>query len=390
MRKRITVSMALLLLTVTGFITTAFAYETGRDHSGAVYAMTNASNNEIIVYERAANGMLTQMAAVPTEGSGGILVPEDALGAQGPLLLSPDQHWLFAVNAGSNEISVFRVDKNGISLTDNVASNGMFPVSLTLHENLLYVLNSGGDGNITGFTLDSNGQLTPLDGSTRSLNAGGKNPPFFLVSPAQVGFNPRGDQLVVTVKGSNKIHVFAVDANGLPSAEPVDTMSNGSTPFGFAFDELGHLLVVEAFGRNDVGTAEAGAVSSYSLEEDGVLSVISPSVENHQTATCWIAISPIGRYAYTTNNGSNTIAGYRINPRGGLVLLDPPSGVTAMTGTAPVDLAMTPDGRFLYNVNALDGTLSMYRANRLTGTLIPLGTVDGLPMNGGAVGIAAR
>ena len=61
-----------------------------------------------------------------------------------------------------------------------------------------------------------------------------------------------------------------------------------------------------------------------------------------------------------------------------------------MTGGAPVDVAITTNGRFLYNVNAFDGTVSAFQINKADGSLTSLGAVNGLPINDGAVGIAAR
>ena len=363
---------------------------------GAVYAMTNdVEANAVVTYARASDGMLTLVGTVATGGQGGIVDPPhpvDALGSQNSLILSANNKWLFAVNAGSDEISVFRVRRSGLKLVDKVDSGGNFPVSLTLHKRLLYVLNSGGDGNITGFTWNKRGHLAPLAGSTRSLNVGGTNPPSLLASPGQVGFSPRGKELVVTVKGSNEIYVFPVDDNGLPGEAPVSNISNGFTPFGFAFDRRGHLISVEAFGTGPQPpppTSDTGAASSYRLERDGSLQVISGSVGNFQTAACWLITDRRGRYAYTTNNTSGTISGYRIRRNGELSLLNA-DGVAAETGNDPVDLAITKNRRFLYAVNAGDGTVSMFRVNRWNGSLTALGTVGGLPVYDGAAGIAVR
>ena len=363
-------------------------------NAGAVYTMTNAAGgNEIVIYNRANDGRLTLAGQVATGGlgSGGEppLEPVDALGAQNPLILSKNKRFLLAVNAGSDEISVFRVKKDRLVLVNKVDSGGDFPVSLTLHRNVLYVLNSGGGANITGFKLGRHGRLTPIPGSTRSLDAGGMSPPFFLVSPAQVGFSPWGDFLVVTIKRTIEIRVYLVDADGRPSSQPEITTSNGTTPFSFVFSRRGDLIVVEAFGTGMVGEGNAGAVSSYDIAPDGSLEVVSGSVSNFQTATCWIAANPSGRFVYATNNASNTISGYRLDRSGRLSLLDA-DGVTALTGGAPVDLAITPNGRFLYNVNAFDGTVSAFKVNKVDGSLTSLGEVGGLPADDGAVGIAAR
>ena len=382
---------------VFGFITHGPISADAGGRAKAVYAMTNdVTGNEIVIYDRAPNGLLTLVETVATAGLGGIGEPPepvDALGSQAPLILSDNGRWLFAVNAGSDDISVFRVEADGgLTLTDLEPSGGPFPVSLTHHGSLLYVLNSGGDGNISGFTFDPvAGDLAPLPGSTRGLGAGGTNPPFFLVSPAQVGFNPKGDMLVVTEKGSNEIHVFTVDPGGIPAAQPVTSISNGFTPFGFGFDKRGRLIVAEAFGTGSQPpppTLGAGAISSYEIRSDGSLKLLSGSVGNFQTATCWLETGQ-GRFAYATNNASNTITGYRIAKDGSVSLLDA-DGVTANTGLAPVDLAVSGNGRFLYTVNAFSGTVSMFKINKSDGSLTALGEIGGLPFDDGAVGIAAN
>ncbi len=368
------------------------------DKPGAVYAMTNADENEIVVYHRAADGTLSLVGTVDTGGAGATTEPNDALGASNPLILSQDHRSLFAVNAGSNSISVFRIRRNALTLLQVIDSGGDFPVSLTMHQDLLYVLNSGGDGNITGFTLDTNGYLAPLAGATRSLDAGGMNPPNFLDSPAQVGFNPLGDLLIVTQKGAlnqePKIHVYAIDANGLPSAQPVTTeFPDVSVPFGFAFDGLNNLIVAEPFGDGFPPPGPTGAASSYRIGENGGLVPITKTASNEQVASCWVAITTNTRFAYTTNNGgdgieeSGTISSYRVGPDGSLVLINP---IAARTGLAPVDLAITPNNQYLYNVNAGSGTVSMFRIHQANGRLIPLGEIAGLPEDGSAVGIAVR
>jgi hypothetical protein len=83
------------------------------DAAGAVYSMTNSPiNNEVLIYARDGSGFLHPAGAVATGGTG----TGTGLGSQGALTMSDDQRWLFAVNAGSNSLSVFRVDAHG-SLT---------------------------------------------------------------------------------------------------------------------------------------------------------------------------------------------------------------------------------------------------------------------------------
>ena len=387
-------NLLISLLLAIALTTSTFAQDAGNGISvGAVYAMTNSiSGNAIVVYDRSADGTLTMNGSFSTKGLGGFAgEPADALGSEGALILSHDKHWLYAANAGSDNISVFRVTARGLTLVQRISSGGNFPVSLTLYQDLLYVLNSGGNGNITGFTVTPSGRLKPIPGSTRSLNAGGGNPPNFIESPAQVGFDPSGRWLVVTIKSLNQIDLFAVDDNGQPAADPVLNESNGSTPFGFGFDASGHLIVAEPFGpATEIPAGNAGAVSSYSIGNDGFLSLISATVENQQTATCWIVLGPRNRFVYATNNVSNTITGYHLGRNGTLKLLNPNTGVTAESDTRPVDMGVTADGHYLYSLNAGSGTVAAYRINSRTGALSFLGKFDGLPKEDGAAGLAVR
>ena len=332
---------------------------------GAVYTMTNdTGGNEVVIFNRDDDGLLTKAGSISTQGtgSGGGL---DPLGSQGSLVLSEDHRWLLAVNAGSNDISVFQVLPKGLKLVDKANSGGVFPVSLTIFHDLVYVLNAKSP-NINGFYLSHRGELTPITNSTRSLVGGGF---------AQVGFDPEGETLVVTDKADSKILVYSVDHDGLPGMNPVTSPSNGITPFGFIFDQWGHLVVVEV---------TTDAVSSYNVLDNGTLQVISPSVVNGQTAACWIAGNEFG-YIFTANPGSSTISAYKIDDRNGkLTLLNG----TAGGGNKPLDLAITRNGRFLYALDPANGAIDTFQIES-NGSLTNLGTAPG-GLSMFAQGVAAR
>lgn len=365
-QRRMTMKMKTLiaLTTMIMVLWAGVSLAAEKNSPGAVYAMTNDPvNNEVVIFDRDSKGILIKAESVTTggKGSGGGL---DALGSQGSLVLSQDKRWLLAVNAGSNEISVFRILPDGLVLVDKVDSGGEFPVSLTIFHNLVYVLNAGGSPNITGFNLSHTGQMTALANSSRSITG----------TFGQVGFDPNGETLVVTDKADNEILVFSVGADGLPRGTPVTSTSNGNTPFAFIFDQRGHLIVSEA---------GSGAVSSYNILSNDTLGVISGSVANGQKATCWIDRNSL--YAFASNPGSNTISVYKIDPgKGRLSLMNGAAG----TGNGNVDLSVAVNGRFLYVVNAGNGTIGMFQIQP-NGSLIDLGTVGG-GLSIFANGIAAR
>ncbi len=358
---------------------------------GAVYIANNSPDgNQVQVYSRAADGSLVFSGSFATGGLGsgaGITVPADPLGSQRSLVLSADNRWLFAVNAGSDQVSVFKVLPTGLQLTDTVASGGSYPVSLDFEHGLLYVLNAAGDGSIAGFRLTPGGSLVPITGSTRDLHlatpADGSQPQIF-ESPSQVGFTPDGNTLVIIdkggVSGAGHILTFKIGSGGLPAAQPVVTTTASPIPFSFTFDQFGHLVVVDA---------KAGTITSYRLNGDGTLSAIS-AVANGQQADCWITSNPAMGLVFTDNTGSGTISAITINKSGSLTLLGE-NGFSAVTGsgTAPIDMGITRDGRYIYSLETAAGSIGLTMVNP-DHSLTFLGTFGSFSPVSGFAGIAVR
>jgi 6-phosphogluconolactonase len=349
--------------------------------AGAVYVLTNQVDNEIVVFSRSADGTLTSAGTFFTGGTGDPVPilpdpPTDPLASQGALIMSAGNRFLFAVNAGSNQISVMKIKKNELTMVDLVDSGGIRPISLALHDDLLYVLNEGGTPNITGFTIGDNGSLTPLPGSTQPLIGGAA------ADPAQVGFSSDGSLLVVTEKAGNRIDTYTIDEDGLPSA-PINNPSNGMTPFGFAFNNSGTLIVSEAFG----GVPNQSSASSYSPSDSGILSVVSTSVPDSQTAACWVVTTNNGKSAFLSNTGSGAISSYSVGgDEGALALVDSVAGDTGVD-SAPIDMTLNNNSRFLYVLAGGSQAVVSFRVNK-GGTLTVIDTDGGLPL--GTQGIAAK
>lgn len=360
---RWTLRTVFAVLALTALAPVAGAHDDDEATRGAVFTMSNAAaGNSVLIFDRAADGTLTAAGSVSTGGLG----TGAGLGNQGAVVLSANNRWLLVVNAGSNDVSVFRVRHGTLTLTDRVASGGTQPISIALHHGLVYVLNGGIPNNITGFTLSHAGKLTPLAGSTQPLSAPS-------TGPAQVSFSPDGDVLVVSEKATNNLTTYTVGDDGRPGA-PIVQPSAGATPFGFAFDRRGRLFVSEAAG----GAPDASSVSSYRVADSGLLSVISPVVATTETAACWVVVTGNGRYAYTTNAGSGSVAGYRIGRDGSLTLHDA-DGRTGDTGagSAPIDMALTRNSQFLYTLNSGNQTLSAFQV-RADGALVAVPGIGGL------------
>jgi len=361
---RILLIAVFLLPLVAGFTSPAAA--ASDNAAGAIYTLTNAaSGNEVLAYTRSADGSLAFQGSYATGGLGS----GASLGSQSSVVLTKNNKWLYAVNAGSNQISVFAVHANGLELVEVVNSGGVRPISLTNYEDWLYVLNAGESGNISGFSIGQNGSLSPLAGSAQPVSNGGVGAAPGL---AQIAFSSDGSTLVVTEKTTNLLDTYEV-VDGLAGA-PVTHPSSGAVPFGFAFDRHGHAIVSEA----------SGAVSSYQIDGHG-FNVISASVVNTQVAACWIAISKNGKFAYTTNAASGSISSYRLGEDGSLTLLDPTAGLTG-AGSSPVDMAFSINGRYLYALGSASHTITIFQLGA-DGSLAATGSVS-VPV--GVVGLAAH
>jgi 6-phosphogluconolactonase len=331
--------------------------------AGYVYTETNsAAGNAILAYSRTDDGVLSWLGSFPTGGTG----TGGGLATQGEVVLTGGGRWLLAVNAGSNDVSLFRVGEDGmLSLKDREAAGGTDPISVTAHYGTVYVLDAGGTGNIAGFRLDG-GKLHAIGGSVRPLSGSATN-------PAEVAFSTNGRFLVVTERNTNLVDTYRVD-DGI-AGWPVSTASSGPVPYGFAFDLRNHPIVSEAANST---------LSSYKLSGAGA-AVISASVPTGGIAACWVAVTPNGKWAFDSNAHGGTISSFAIGHDGSISLVQSVAANTG-TGSAPLDLSVTSNGRFLYVNEAGTHMLGGYRIGS-GGSLTMVAGAPVLPA--GASGLAA-
>ncbi len=332
-----------------------------------LYSESNeAGANQIYIYQVSSNGSLYWQGSTVSGGAG----TGSGLGSQGAIVLSEDHEWLFAVNAGSNSVSSFKVHNDGsLSLSCTESSKGKMPVSVSIHENLLYVLNFASD-NIHGFKVEEGGILKHIDGSTKPLSGTG-------VVPPQISFTPNGDWLIVTEKATNKISSFKLKNDGSVWSDVV-TASTGQTPFGFDFGRDDFMIVSNAAG----GAVGAGSATSYRIGGNGVPQDVNGAVPNYQAAPCWVATTKHGRFAFVTNTTSNSISSYYVAPRGYLLLVDK---AAATTDNGPIDIVVAENNYHVYALNSKSGTIGEYR-RKFFGGLELIGTVSGL--NAAVTGLA--
>jgi 6-phosphogluconolactonase (cycloisomerase 2 family) len=296
----------------------------------------------------------------------------DHLASQGSLAYDRDNRLLYAVNAGSNTISVFAVFGDRLALRQVIGSGGTFPASIAVHQGLVYVLNSEEGGYLQGFVVHA-GRLLAIPGSGRALGLTTSDEPQFVHTPGQVQFSPDGSQLILTTKASGSaIDVFGVSPiTGRLSGTPVTNSEPGAVPFAVTFDRQEHLIVAEA-GTN--------ALASFALNSNGTVSQLD-AVGTGQAATCWVVAA--GGHFYASNAGSGSLTTFQSSAGGQLLSA---LGNTPTDG-GTVDATVTQGGRFLYVQTGAAGIVDEF-AVAAQGALSEIGSVT-VPGAVGGEGIVA-
>jgi 6-phosphogluconolactonase len=354
--KRLIALTGLLALGSIGSVTAAQGAHAAPILKGHVYVNDNAAGtNTIAAFNRAANGTLTAIAGSPF-AAGGVGTGAN-IGSQGSLQLSSDGKYLLAADAYSNQISVLSVNADG-SLTavpgSPFSSGGIKPVSIAVHGSLVYVANAGAGGsNYTGFTLGSDGTLTPLANSTIALSD--------TASPGDVLFNSTGTNLIGTEVGTSLIDSFAVGTNGrLTAASGSPFPAQGLGPFGSEFRPTNPTQLFVSNAHN--GGMNLGTVSAYNVDGTGSLSSIGPSpYADNQNAPCWVEVTHDGRYLFAVNTASSSVSSYSVRPDGSLRIL----GSTPFGGgvQGEEDARLDPSGASLYVVDTGSDALSAFTVN---------------------------
>ena len=399
---------------------------------GAVYTMTNGLlSNEVVAFGINAGGQLAHIGGFRTGGAGST----EFDGGEGldPLIsadsiIVTEEECLVCVNAGSDTISSFTIEDDfSLTLVSTINSGGVGPNSLAYSNGRVFVSNIDRDGfalsnpsvprgepndegNVTGFTINANGILTPIAGSTFDLDN----------RPADLGFSADGTRLIVTSitagsaalpgpEAANSVVVLNVNRAGavtgmvgsatgtqvgnaagrnLASAIDFDTAIIGGREF---------VVVTEAREFNALGAPpalpalQAGSVSVYELLADGSLVTTendlalgdplgSPFDPGNQLTACWIDFGSDGSTFYVSNAINASISRMQLLSDGSVNVLEQiaASGTSGFANggtTGPevfgttdgfIDLDITDDGKYLYQLQGLSGAISAYEINANT------------------------
>jgi len=304
-----------------------------------VYATIPAVSQIIAYREDPNSSVLTQISGSP------YAVGEGAVS----LVLHPSGKFLYVANPGiggtaEDDISLFNIASNGV-LTEvtprtPLGSSASQPTRLIMDPAgaFLYVMNTG-SGNISVFSIESgSGALTQVT-----------NSPFAVgLPPLNMQLTPSGNFLYVSVAGgvdgTNNGSVAAFSVNGGALALIGLTSTSGVNPYGLAIDASGTYL----YAGNNAGTSSSIAV--FTIGSSGTLSPVQGSpINNTYSDPLSMIFDPSGKYLYVANQGSNNVAAYSITSAGLPTALTSSTTTNAFgTEASPSFLVADPTGKFLF------------------------------------------
>jgi 6-phosphogluconolactonase (cycloisomerase 2 family) len=258
-----------------------------RDRRNVVFVQTDSTTgNQVAAYLRADDGTLSIANTYNTGGLGGQLNGSvvDHLASQGSLTYDTDHALLYAVNAGSNTVSVFSVRGDELRLRQVISSGGTFPVSIAVHDHLVFVLNALDGGSVAGF---------------------------------RVAFDPAG-HLVVANAGNNSLETYALGASG--TVTPVSSVGTGQTATCW---------VASASGFFYTSNAASATLSGYADAADGTLTLLAPPTAT-DPGTVDAAASADGHFLYVQTGANGIVDEFQVNSDGSLTSI----GSVTVAGSA--------------------------------------------------------
>ncbi|MCJ1448750.1 MAG: hypothetical protein MMC23_009267 [Stictis urceolatum] len=315
----------------------------------AVYFMTNAKQNSIVALKVAQDGTLSDGTITSTGGGGstevdpstGAPTVPDALSSQGSVRVAGNM--VFAVNAGSNTVSMLKMDNadpTKLTMVGQPANTcGEFPVTMAVStkNKMVCVANSGAVAGVSCGKFHHKTGISAMD-ALRPFQLNQKTPPSGpLNTVADTFFNEAQNMLFTTVKGNPAVNntgflsAFAVAQGAVSTKETRSSPAGTAVLFGTnQIPGTNNLLATDAsFGAAILGTSANGEAT-----------VQKATKVANQKATCWVTVSKTTGSAFLTDVGVNH-----------LLEMDTTTGAIKemnLTNTNPGMIDIESSGDFMY------------------------------------------
>ncbi|USW47921.1 Putative quinoprotein amine dehydrogenase, beta chain [Septoria linicola] len=292
----------------------------------------NPAGSNILSFHIGQDGTLSKPTRTSTGGKGALSYcqgmgcgnqgdpfPVDALGSQGAVHISGNT--LFAVNAGSNTLSMFAINPlnpyKPKLLGTPVDTLGEFPISVDYSAKLRQacVLNGGTKAGVACFSVDlfhglhAKGPLRALDKSYANETTPASG---VIGTAAQVLFNPDSTALFVTVKGNGffppkkdgTLAAWPIKKGEVSTNTPVISQIDGVyMDFGFQFLTQNSIMLADA--ASGVSLLDVGS----DLKATERVRTIIPG----QLITCWTQYERSLNTLYAMDGARNLV--YLLDPQ---------------------------------------------------------------------------
>jgi 6-phosphogluconolactonase len=319
-----------------------------------LYAAVPASSEIIAFREDPNSGALVELAGSPITAG-----PEVQ-----SLAMHPSGKYLYAANAGQNNVSLFTISGGSLTEVTPRTNAGTVPTLAVMDPsgNFLYVGNSGTQ-DISVYSISaSNGMLTPVAQTSGATTPIG-------VSPLNMAVSPSGDYLFVTGQGAQGyVEAFPLSQGVLGTPVTGSPFLTGNNPYGLAVAPSGSYL----YTANKLDNS----ISEFTITS-GVLAPLPNSpIGEAYSAPVSVWIDPTSTYLYAANQGSPpNLIGYTVGSDGGLTELSTSPFTTA---TGPSFIAGDPSGKYLFVGNqSTSSSVESFSIDAGTLTLVGTYSVPG-------------
>src|SRR5690606_4234525 len=328
----------------------------------------------VLEFDRA-KGKLTWIQTVPT------------LESPTYLEIHPSGKFLYAVNRGaveemqnSGSVSAFSIDsKTGkLELLNERPSYGNGPCHISIDQTGKWAFISNyQEGNFVVMSLFDDGLVGSSAGARKhlghSINTERQEKPH--VHSAVVA--PDNEYILVSNLGTDKIHSYKLNhANGRieDAAIPFLEVKPGCGPRHLAFHPNGKY----AYSAEELSSTvavmeydkETGALT---MKEDSIVSL--PAGFKGDNTAADIHVHPNGKFLYLSNRGHNSLAIFSIDPSGMIKLI----GQQDTKGKIPRNFLIDLKGEFVWVANQDSNNIVTFRVDPGTGKLQYVSNATGIP-----------
>ena len=305
-------------------------------------------------------------------------------GGDNPIAMAAtaDYSHLYVINQISNNVVHFEIAGNGVLTQKDVVTTSATPIAVAVNTagTYLYVVSGPAPSVLTEYSLSSGTigsvaaqvklTLSGYSGDTivpTGVAALANNGAVYVSAYDRSAYNPGG----TTTSAANPGWVFGytVGSGGSLALSSNSPYKAGVKPSAIVSDPTNRFVYVTDFASNQL--------IGYTIQSGSTLDFLINGPFRTGSEPNAIVIDPRGKYIYISNALDSTVSAYVIDLTTGTpsAAVNVTGSQTNSTDTTPVAILVDPAlGRFVYTANNLGNSVSGFRLDPNTGALTPTQT----------------